>query len=147
MQTNQIAEIQISYSHKVKPSQQVAVTASADAYNYLLQRWDSIDYRESFAVLLLSRANKVLGFSWISLGGVTGTIADVRVIYQTALKSNASGIILAHNHPSGQLMPSHADETLTRKLKDAGVLLDIQVIDHVILTSEGYYSFADEGRL
>ena len=98
-------------------------------------------------VLLLNRANKTLGWSRISVGGVNGCVADPRIIFQTALKANASSIIVSHNHPSGNCEPSQSDIALTNKLRDAGNFLDIQVLDHVILTSEGYYSFADEGIL
>ena len=102
---------------------------------------------EEFMVLCLNRANRVLGYARISSGGISGTIADPKIIFQVALKSNASSIILAHNHPSGNKQPSEADIRLTRKMKDAGVLLDLPVLDHLILTSEGYHSFADEGLL
>jgi DNA repair protein RadC len=106
-----------------------------------------LDRIEEFLVLCLNRANRILGWAKISQGGLSGTVADPKVIFQVALKSNACSIILAHNHPSGNVQPSEADIQLTRKLKDAGVLLDLPVLDHLILTSEGYYSFADEGLL
>ncbi len=92
----QIAEIKISYSHIVKPSNQVKVTSSQDVYNYVLPLWKDIDYRESFAILLLSRNMKILGLSWVSLGGISGTVVDPKIIFQTALKSSSSGIILLH---------------------------------------------------
>jgi DNA repair protein RadC len=88
-------------------------------------------------------AEEVLGWAKISQGGLSGTVADPKVIYQIALKSNACSIILANNHPSGNLTPGEADIHLTRKLKEAGVLLDLPVLDHLIVSSEGYYSFAD----
>ena len=99
--------------------------------------------------LLLNRANKVLGISTISEGGLSGTVTDVRLIYQYAIKANASGIIIAHNHPSGNINPSESDQKITNKIKDAGNLLDIQLLDHIILTAEIeiYRSFADEGQL
>ena len=102
---------------------------------------------EEFSVLVLNRANRVLGYARISQGGLSGTVADPKVIFQIALKSNSCSIIIAHNHPSGNTQPSEADIQLTRKLKDAGAVLDLPVLDHLILTSEGYYSFADEGLL
>ena len=142
---NLIAEIKISYSHKVKPSEQVKVITSGDAYNYVLPMWCDIDYRESFAVLLLSRSMKVLGLSWVSLGGVSGTAVDPKIIFQAALKANASAVILLHNHPSGILLPSECDRKLTTKIKNGGTFLDVTVTDHLIITSEAYYSFADEG--
>lgn len=106
-----------------------------------------MDRIEEFLVLCLNRANRILGWAKISQGGMSGTVADPKVIFQVGLKSNACSLILAHNHPSGNLQPSEADIQLTRKLKDAGVLLDLPILDHLILTSEGYYSFADEGLL
>ena len=141
----QIAEVKISYSHKVKPSNQIKVITSDTAYKQVVNIWPDIDYRESFAVLLLSRANKILGLSWISLGGVSGTVVDAKIIFQIALKTLASSLLILHNHPSGQLIPSQADLNITKKIKDGGKLLDIDVLDHLIITSEGYYSMADEG--
>ena len=143
----QIAEIKISYSHKVKPSNQVKITCSRDAYDYVAPLWPDMDYKERFAMLMLSRGNKVLGLSWISQGGISGTVVDVRLIFQAALKANASSIILMHNHPSGQLEASDADARITRKIKSAGDVLDISVLDHLILTSENFLSLADEGLL
>lgn len=98
---------------------------------------------EQFKVLLLNTANKVLGISDISTGGVSSTVADPRIVFTTALKANASKIILAHNHPSGNLRPSQSDTDLTIKMKEAGRFLDIMVLDHLIITNEGYYSISD----
>ena len=97
--------------------------------------------------MLLNRANKVLGIYPVSKGGVSGTLVDPKLIFSVALKCNASSIILAHNHPSGNLFPSENDKELTQKLKSAGNFLDIKVLDHLIITPEGYFSFADEGLL
>jgi len=97
--------------------------------------------------LLLNRGNRVLGIMNVSSGGVSGTIADPKIIFTAALKSNASALVLSHNHPSGTLKPSQPDISLTKKLVDGGKLLDITVLDHLIVTNEGYYSFADEGLL
>lgn len=106
------------------------------------------DYRkEVFAVLFLNRANKINHFEIISAGGITGTVADPRVILKKALEEDAVNIILCHNHPSGSLRPSRADEALTHKIKEAARYLDITVLDHIIVSDEGYYSFADEGML
>lgn len=106
------------------------------------------DYRhEIFAVLYLNRANKINHFEIISEGGITGTVADPRIILKKALESDAVSIILSHNHPSGNLKPSRADEQLTNKIKEAARLLDITVLDHIIVSDEGYFSFADEGLL
>ncbi len=143
----QIAEIKISYSHKVKPSNQVRITCSRDVYNYVAPLWPDIDYKERFAMLMLSRSNKILGLSWISQGGISGTIVDVRLIFQAALKANSTSIILVHNHPSGKMETSDADLKITRKIKSGGDILDITVLDHVIISSEKYLSMADDGLL
>ncbi len=106
------------------------------------------DYRhEVFAVMFLNRANKVNHFEIVSEGGITGTVADPRVILRKALEQDAVNIILCHNHPSGSLKPSRADEQLTAKIKEAARFLDIAVLDHIIVSEDGYYSFADEGLL
>ncbi len=123
------------------------VHSSLDAYNFLASKWkkESLDCFESFYAIYLNRSNKILGYSFISSGGVSGCIVDVRLVLVKALQCLASGIIIAHNHPSQNLQPSHADKNLTKKIKEAAKLLDIEVLDHLILTSEnGYYSFADE---
>ena len=142
-----ISEIKISYSHTVRPSERLKVTCSRDAYNYVLPIWKDIEYRESFAVLLLNRGMKVLGLSWISLGGISGTVVDAKIIFQAALKANASSIILVHNHPSGTMQASDADLKITRKIKNGATFLDITVADHIIISSESYLSLADEGML
>lgn len=97
--------------------------------------------------MLLNRANKVLGVFEVSTGSTTATVADPKIIFAAAIKANASGIIIAHNHPSGNLSPSQQDIDLTRKVKDGGKILEVQLLDHVIITTESYYSFADEGIL
>jgi DNA repair protein RadC len=100
-------------------------------------------------MLLLNRANKVLGITTISEGGLSGTVTDVRLIYQYAIKGNACGIIIPHNHPSGNSNPSESDQKITQKIKEAGNLLDIQLLDHIILTPEKeiFRSLADEGQI
>jgi len=96
----------------------------------------------------MNRSNSILGLLPISRGGISGTVTDVRVIMQGALKSNASGILLAHNHPSGNITPSESDNKITQKIKEAGIIMDIQLLDHLILSTEGnYYSYADNGLL
>ena len=100
-----------------------------------------------FIFFCLNRANKVIGYAFISLGGVSGTVADPKVIFSTALLANASSIILAHNHPSGNTESSAADQALTKKLIQAGSFLDIQVQDHLIITPDTYLSFADENLM
>lgn len=103
--------------------------------------------REVFGVLFLNRANKVNHFEIVSEGGITGTVADPRIILRKALEQDAVSLILCHNHPSGNLKPSRADELLTTKIKDAAALFDIRVLDHIIIGENGYYSFADAGLL
>lgn len=145
----QVAEIQLVYKSNVKPSERPKISTSRDARDVLMGTWDvtKLELLEQFKVMLTNRANKVLGIFELSTGGVSGTVADPRLIFAAAIKGVASGIILAHNHPSGNLQPSQADINLTRKIKEAGRLLEIQLLDHIILTSEGYFSFADEGLL
>jgi DNA repair protein RadC len=144
-----VAEIELVYKTNVKPSQRAKITTSKDAADLLQKIWneDKIEFVEQFKVLLLNRSNRVLGAVDISSGGVTGTVADPKLVFVAAIKANAVAIIIAHNHPSGNLSPSKADGDLTQKIKNAGLLLDIKLLDHVIVTTEGYYSFADEGVL
>lgn len=145
----QVAEIEIHYKTKIKASDRVQVTTARSAFEVLLSLWDrnQIEYREEFKILLLNQTSRVLGVVPISQGGVASTIVDAKLVFGAALKANASSIILAHNHPSGNLTPSEPDKRLTAKLKQAGEYLDIKVVDHIILTSDGFYSFADEGML
>ena len=122
------------------------VTSSTDIAEFLQTRLK--DYRhEVFAVLFLNKANKVNHFEIISEGGITGTVADPKIILKKALQENAVHLILCHNHPSGSLKPSRADEQLTAKIKEAARLLDMTVLDHIIVSDCGYYSFADEGLM
>ena len=98
--------------------------------------------------MLLTRSNKVLGIASISKGGINGTVTDVRIILQYAIKANASGIIICHNHPSGNVQPSESDMNITSKIKNSGNVMDVQLLDHLIIIPEGrYYSMADEGIL
>ncbi|MHA7100283.1 RadC family protein [Roseivirga pacifica] len=128
------------------PVERVKITGSKTAYDLI--RPDLIDQPiEQFWVLMLARNNTVLHKRCVSTGGVSGTVADPKIIFKKALEDLASGIILVHNHPSGNLKPSQADIKLTNKLSEAGKLLEIPVIDHIIFTEHGYYSFADEGML
>lgn len=122
------------------------VRSSREIAEYLQALIKDYSY-EVFAVIFLNRSNKIKHFEIISRGGITGTVADPRVILRKALEEEATSIILCHNHPSGNLKPSYADEELTRKIKEAASFMDIKVIDHIIVSEEGYYSFADEGIL
>lgn len=144
-----VAEVELVYKTNVKPSQRPKINTVKDCYQLLRELWNenTIQMQEEFKVMLLNRANKVIGVYEASAGGLTGTVADPRLILAAAIKSLAVSIILSHNHPSGNLKPSRADEELTQKLKVAASYHDIRVIDHIIITSEGYYSFANEGLL
>ena len=144
-----VAEVELVYRTKVKASERPSVSTSSDAAQLFRALWEEgkLELIEQFKVLFLNRANKVLCLYNVSSGGITGTVADPRLIFIAALKVHAVSLILCHNHPSGNLTPSRADEELTQKIKGGGKLLDIQVLDHLILTEESYYSFADEGLL
>lgn len=146
---NQVAEVELIYRSKVKASERPKITRSGDAYDLFLKYWNEnkIEFVEEFKVMLLNKANKVLGICELTTGGVSGTVADPKLIFITALKCNASYVVIAHNHPSGNAKPSKADEELTLKIKEAGKFLDLHLLDHLIVTTEGYYSFADEGLL
>ena len=148
---NNVSEIDIVYKRKVtcKASERPLIHSSVDGYAVCMHYWngDKIDLLEEFKVLFLNRANRVLQIFPVSQGGISGTVADPRLILAGAIKMAASAIILVHNHPSGNLQPSRADEELTTKIKAATSYFDIKVLDHLIISSEGYYSFADEGLL
>lgn len=143
----EVAEIKISYSTANTPK--TKINSVNKAYQVLLNSWDSdtIELQEEFKVLLLNRANEVLGIYPLSKGGITGTVVDSRLIFAVALKCNATGILIAHNHPSGTLKPSDNDITLTRSIKKCAELLNINLIDHIIVTKNGFYSFSNEGKL
>lgn len=144
----ELSEISISYKPTFKFSERPLVASSYDVSKVFRSAWsDDINYREEFVILLLSRANRVLGISRLSKGGLAGTIVDIRHVVQSALMANAASIILCHNHPSGNLKPSQADLTMTARVKEAAALFDISVLDHLILTDEGYLSFADDGLI
>jgi len=141
-----VAEVEVSYKSNYNITERPKINSSQDAYQMLMQYWQlgKIELLEEFKVILLNTSNRVLGIVDISTGGVQGTLADPKIIFSVALKTNSSKIILAHNHPSSNTSPSDADKRLTRKLVDGGKLLDIEVCDHLIITNHGYYSFADE---
>lgn len=122
------------------------VSSSSDVARYLQTLFQD-HHHEVFAVLFLNRANKINHFEIVSEGGITGTVADPRIILKKALEQEAVSLILCHNHPSGSLKPSKADEELTYKIKEAAKFFDIKILDHVIVSEAGYYSFADEGIL
>ncbi|MCI0750946.1 MAG: DNA repair protein RadC [Flammeovirgaceae bacterium] len=128
------------------PEEKVKLTSSKDAYNLLQEHLADIPHEE-FWIILVNRANRVIKKQQISQGGVAGTVADPKMIFKVALEELASGIILAHNHPSGNLTASQQDIELTKKLKESGKLLEVQVLDHIIIAGNKFLSFADEGML
>ena len=142
-----VGEVKLSY--KPKNISKYNVTCSEDAYKYLLSTYKkgTICYKEYFKVLFLNQANQVLGYTLISGGGLTETTADVRLIFQAALLTNSVALILAHNHPSGNLKPSPEDIRLTKQVREASNFMRIKILDHIILSDTEYYSFADEGML
>jgi len=141
--------IKVNFDKKVKKTELVQITSSDSVVEVLRKVFnaDTFDWTEEFILLCLNRQNAVVGFYKVSSGGISGTIADPRVIFTTALNCLATSIIIAHNHPSGNLQPSQADKEITTKIKEAGKMLDIRLLDHIILTDTGYYSFMDEGAL
>ena len=144
-----VAEVQLVYKSKCDITLRPRITKSSECYEILLSTWnqDTIELCEEFKILLLNRANKVLAISTLSQGGTASTIVDPKLLFATALKLKASSLILAHNHPSGELQPSQADISMTNKLIEGGKVLDIPILDHLIIIPNGYYSFGDEGLI
>lgn len=144
-----VSEVELTYKPKVKAADRPQIKCSKDSYEVLIHLWNrnTLELFEEFKVLLLNRSNRVLGVYHLSKGGLYGTVADVRLIFAAALKAACAGFVLAHNHPSGNLKPSRMDEEITQKIQQAGQVMDIKVFDHLILTADGYFSFADEGLL
>ncbi len=139
-----------NYNLTVKESEsefkKVKITSSKDAYQVIKQFYhEDVEIYESFFILLLNRANETIGYAKISQGGVTGTVVDVKIIAKYCIDTLASSVILAHNHPSGNLLPSDADNKITLKVKKALEYIETVVLDHLILTKNDYYSFADNG--
>ena len=146
-----VAELKVSYHPETAWEEQPVISSSRDAYEFLYSFFpeDTIALQEHFIVAYLNRANRVIGVYHTSTGGVTGTVADPRLILGTALKVVASGMILAHNHPSGNIQPSANDIELTTKIKEGGQLMDVTLHDHIIVTpaKDRYYGFADKGLI
>ena len=132
--------------HAATVLEKKVVRTSRDIAEYLRALIKDFSY-EVFAVLFLNKSNKINHFEVLSKGGITGTVADPRIILKKALEVNSTSLVLCHNHPSGSLKPSRADEELTKKIREAAGYLDIAVLDHIIVSEEGYYSFADEGLI
>lgn len=134
----------------IKPQPRPKVSSSRVTFEILNSVYDreTIEHIESFYCLLLNRQNKVIGVHLVSVGGISGTVVDIRVVLQAAILSNASAIIVSHNHPSGNVTPSEQDILITQKIKEAAKVMDILLVDHMIISAEGiYYSFADEGLI
>ena len=147
-----VGEVELHYKRtQTERLPNTRVTCSRDANDVFRIIFDrnTIEYRESAHALFMDNANRVLGYFQVSTGAMNGTIMDVRMIFQTALKLNASALMIAHNHPSAKMQPSRADITITSKVKSAGEILDIKLLDHLILMPDesDYYSFTDEGEL
>ena len=145
-----VCEVTLCYSHKVPAKDRPKISNSRNAYDILMQVYPAhqIALKEFFYVLFVNKANQVIGYHKLSEGGISATLVDIRLLFSAALKQLACGIILSHNHPTGTLEPSAADIELTRRIKEAGKILDIAILDHIILTPDnGYFSFADESRM
>lgn len=147
--SNMLAEVELIYKSKIKPSEMPKIEQSGDIAEYLRTIWNEgrIDHVEEFIVLMLNKGMKITGWVKISQGGQDGTVCDPKLIFCAALLHNANSIVLSHNHPSGNLTPSNPDIQITQKIKNAGTMLDIKVLDHIIITNEGHYSFSDNGIL
>lgn len=142
-----VGEVELTYKSTSKSRNKIY--SSEDAYKYLLPTYKegTICYKEYFKVLFLNQSNQILGYTLISEGGLTETTADVRLIFQAALLTNSVALILAHNHPSGNLKPSPEDIRLTKQIREASNFMRIKILDHIIISDTEYYSFADEGIL
>ena len=125
--------------------ERIKINSSSNARDVIMAFYhDDIEIYESFFILMLNRANITIGYAKISQGGITGTVVDKRIIFKYAIESLASSIILAHNHPSGNLVPSNEDITLTKSIVEGAKILDINIHDHLILSKTGYFSMKDE---
>ena len=146
---NKVAEIELTYKPNYKVTERPKITTSKDTYQVLMNYWDigRLEFLEEFKIILLNRRNRTLGIINLSMGGFAGVVVDSKVIFAAALTACASGLVLAHNHPSGEVQPSHHDIELTKRLVEGGKILDIAVLDHLIISKEGYYSFSDSGLI
>lgn len=146
---NTISEIEIKYTPATKKQDRIKITCSQDAYKTFLSDWntDTIELQEEFKIMLLNKANEVIGVSILSKGGMSSCIVDLKLLFALVLKSASPVIILAHNHPSGNLKPSEADKRLYEKVKKGAEYFDIQVLDNMIITKEDFYSFVDRGLI
>ncbi len=145
-----VSEVKLTYKPKVKASERPTIRSSSAMYKLLVEKVydaDTIEHREFVKLILFNRAGKLIGVHHLSEGGINGTTMDVRVVMQSAILSNCSGIMISHNHPSGNMKPSPQDNQMTDNVKKACKIMEINFLDHIIVTTEGYYSYADEGGL
>lgn len=144
-----VAEVELVYRSLPDIRERPVVTTSSISHEIFRNHWDAnkIDLQEQFKILLLNARNSCLGIAEIGTGGINYCLADTRLVFTTALKANASGILLAHNHPSGNLKPSSTDIELTKRMANIGDMLNIKILDHLILTSSDYLSFSDKGLM
>lgn len=136
---NKVSEVKLIYKNHIKPSDRIRIEGPQDAFEAFWDTWDLgvIEHIEEMKMLLLNRSNHVLGVVSVSRGGTSGTVIDTKLILQYALKANAHGIILAHNHPSGNLKPSEADLKITERIKKACEVVELNLLDHLIITPDG----------
>ena len=143
-----VNEIEVIYKPRLDLTPLQKIRSDTETVEFLRSIWaDDIEYRERFYAIYLNRQSKILGYYLISVGGNNGTVVDNKMVFQPAINLHSSGIVIAHNHPSGNLNPSSADIHLTKKIVDAGKALEIPILDHIILTVNSHYSFANNGNL
>lgn len=142
-----VSEIQVSYCNS--SNDKVFIKSSEDAFRVALSHWnkDIIEFQEEVKMILLNRVNRILGIHELSKGGTSGSVVDIKIVLSVALKCHSTSIVLIHNHPSGNLKPSQADTTITKKLKKACEYFDLTLLDHLIISKDGFYSFNDNGSL
>lgn len=148
-QNSKITEIELVYHDRKPASERPKITSSEDAYKMLIDTWDmnKLELQEQFRVLLVDRANKCIGVSTLATGGIADCMVDLKLVFALALKAKASGIILAHNHPSNNPVFSEADCRLTKQFQQVGALLQINILDHILVTKSTHTSMSDKGLM
>jgi len=146
-QLSSVAEVTLSFRPEIKPSKRPLVKCAKDVYEVLNKFWnaDQLELRETFFMILLNNHGRVMGIVELSHGGFTGVVVDTKMVFGVALKACACSIVVAHNHPSGNLKPSTQDIKVTQRLKAAGEILELPMQDHLIVSAEGYLSLEEEG--
>lgn len=149
MKTNKLYQFNLVCEKNIEYNVNDQINSSIDFFNLSskIYKPNEIEVREYFYAIYLNNSNRIIGYSMISMGGITGTVVDVRILFREALLAGAVGLVLLHNHPSGKLKPSDADIKITKKIKEGSKILDIALLDHLIVSEYSYYSFADEGIL